>query len=404
MKIRLRSASCGPVAAPDSREGGFVLAAAAFGLLVVIVLVTGGFFIARQEFQVGVANENAAEAFYLTEEALFEFVGARWDYETFGTLPTWVPTIMVDTIGGSELHVELTRTGERSYFVGGSATTVDRGIYSGATRRVGMMMKLFSPDLEPPAALTTRGTTQLTGTAEVNGLDEYPPDWGSTLCAPYPGSNKPGVLAYDTTIVTLESGASDFYGDPPLEEDLTIADSTFTQFDEVSWVELVDMAEKWIGSGGDITITQTNPSLHADGSCNKFDPLNWGDPENPGAPCGGYFPTVYVNATGGEARVESNGVGQGVLLVDGDLTLLGGFLWHGIIIVQGSFGTEGSGNRVYGGVLASNPDGELQELVGGSEVTNSTCATTRAVLYNSALTRLRPLTARSWVDLSGVQN
>jgi hypothetical protein len=310
----------------------------------------------------------------------------------------------VDTIGAAELTLDITRTGERTYFVEGAATTVNRGLYSGATRRVGLVMKMFSPDLEPPAALTTRGTTQLTGNSEIQGGDYPPPEWGSSYCSSYGTTNKPGILANDTSVVDRMSGASRWYGNPPVEEDVTIDDLTFTQFDEVSWTELVAMAEKWLGSGGDITITQTNPSLHADGTCNKFDPYNWGDPENPGATCGGYFPTVYINAYGGEARVESNGVGQGVLLVDGDLTLLGGFVWNGIIIVQGRFGTEGSGNRVYGGVLASNPDGDLQELVGGSEVTNSTCATTRAVLYNSALTRLRPLTARSWVDLTGAEN
>jgi hypothetical protein len=404
MTIRIPQASRGPATAADPREGGFVLAAAAFGLLVVILLVTGGFFIAQQEFQVGTANENAAEAFYLTEQSLAEFLGARWDFQTFGSLLAWAPTTLVDTIGSAELTVEITRTGERTYFVDGSAKTVNRGLYSGATRRVGMVMKMFSPDLEPPAALTTRGTTQLTGTAEIQGGDNYPPDWGSTLCSPYGVNDKPGVLSNDTSIVSLESGASDFYGNPPVDEDLAIADSTFTQFDEVSWTELVAMAEKTVGSGGSFVITQMQPTLHADGTCNKFDPLNWGDPENPGASCGGYFPTVYINAAGGEVRLESNGVGQGVLLVDGDLTLLGRFLWHGIIIVQGNFGTEGAGPRVYGGVLASNPDLDLQEIVGGSEIVNSTCASTRAVLYNSALTRLRPLTARSWVDLTGAEN
>ena len=183
MKIRPRRAFWSPGPASDTREGGFVLAAAAFGLLMVILLVTGGFFIAQQEFQVGTANENAAEAFYLTEESISEFLGARWSFETFGSLALWTPTTLVDTIGTAELTVEVTRTGERTYFVDGAATTVNRGLYSGATRRVGMVMKMFSPDLEPPAALTTRGTTQLTGTSEIQGGDNYPPDWGSSYCS-----------------------------------------------------------------------------------------------------------------------------------------------------------------------------------------------------------------------------
>ena len=82
-------------------------------------------------------------------------------------------------------------------------------------------------------------------------------------------------------------------------------------------------------------------------------PLNWGNPENPGAACWDWFPVIHIT---GNANVQSGGVGQGVLLVDGDLDLRGNFAFYGIVIVQGSLGTQGSGNRVYGGVMASNAD------------------------------------------------
>ena len=62
--------------------------------------------------------------------------------------------------------------------------------------------------------------------------------------------------------------------------------------------------------------------------------------------------------------------------------------------------TQGSGNRVWGGVMAGNADFDTQALTGGSVVTNSTCAVRRAIKENSSLTRVRPLAARSWVDLS----
>ena len=88
--------------------------------------------------------------------------------------------------------------------------------------------------------------------------------------------------------------------------------------------------------------------------------------------------------------------------MDGDLDLRGNFVFYGIIIVQGSMGTQGSGNRVYGGVMASNAAFDSQSLVGGSAVTNSTCAVNRALRENSSLTRVRPLASRSWVDLSAI--
>jgi len=72
--------------------------------------------------------------------------------------------------------------------------------------------------------------------------------------------------------------------------------------------------------------------------------------------------------------------------------------------VQGNFETQGSGHRIYGGVLASNANLDRERLVGSSVVQNSTCAVSRAVLLNGSLTRLRALGERSWVDLSNLEN
>lgn len=146
-------------------------------------------------------------------------------------------------------------------------------------------------------------------------------------------------------------------------------------------------------------INGTGPVV-ADGECSTSVLTNWGDPLNPTAPCGNYFPIIHVD---GNARIQSAGVGQGVLLVEGDLDLRGGFVFYGIIIVQGNFETQGNGNRVFGGVLASNADIENQATTGGSEIQQSTCAVSRAILNNS-LTRPRQLEIRSWVDLSSTAN
>ncbi len=145
-------------------------------------------------------------------------------------------------------------------------------------------------------------------------------------------------------------------------------------------------------AGGNIN--GTAPDSTNAGACNTGQAFssNWGNPENPGAACFNWYPIIHVNG---------GGVGQGVMLVDGDLDLRGNFVFYGIIIVQGSMSTQGSRNRVYGGVMASNASFEAQALVGGSVVTNSTCAVSRAVI-NSSLTRVRPLASRSWVDLSAI--
>jgi formylmethanofuran dehydrogenase subunit C len=128
---------------------------------------------------------------------------------------------------------------------------------------------------------------------------------------------------------------------------------------------------------------------------------NWGD-TLPTAPCGSYFPLIYHD---GNLRLQAGaGYGQGVLLVEGNLDLRGGFLFYGIIIVQGSFETQGGGNRVIGAVMASNSVTDAQGIVGSSEITYSRCAVQRSILNNASLSRARPIAERSWVDLTAVAN
>jgi len=166
----------------------------------------------------------------------------------------------------------------------------------------------------------------------------------------------------------------------------------------LNWDDLISMADITLSGG---SLNSMGPDSTAAGLCRNGAafPSNWGNPENAGAACSDWFPIIHIT---GNATIQSGGVGQGVMLVDGDLDLRGNFSFYGIIIVQGNMSTQGQGNRIWGGVLASNADFDTQALTGGSVVTNSTCAVRRAVKESLSLTRVRPLLARSWVDLSAI--
>ena len=378
------------------KQCGFALPVTVFALVVVGVITTGGFFMAHQEGRIGVASEHAGLAFYLTERGLVD-VMSEWNATLFGALPLWGETAVTrDYSGLGQVTARVTKMTDLLYFLDVDATVTRGGaVLSGASRHVGVTVRLVTADMAPEAALTTRGTTQLKGTAEVHGEDEVPAGWGS-----YCGGildDLPGILTDDASQVSTQ-GAAEITGNPPVEEDPTINDATFTQFGDLSWDDLVTMADINLSGG---TINGTAPDSTAGGVCNAGQafPSNWGNPENPGAACFGWYPIIYIN---GNARIQSGGVGQGILLVDGDLDLRGNFAFYGIVIVQGTMETQGSGNRVYGGVLASNADLDTQSLVGGSVITNSRCAVRRAIEQNSSLTRVRPLAARSWVDLSAI--
>ena len=72
--------------------------------------------------------------------------------------------------------------------------------------------------------------------------------------------------------------------------------------------------------------------------------------------------------------------------------------------MQGSFETQGAGNRIVGAVMAGNGTLDNQDVTGASEITYSRCAITRAILNNASLSKARPLAERSWVDLTAVAN
>jgi hypothetical protein len=382
-------------------SSGFALPAAIGGLVIVGVLVTAGFYVARQEVRVGVASKHSALAVNMAQTGAND-VMANWNGYQLSSIPIWGDTTISDSLDYGRWSVSVSNLNSRLYFLNASGEITEGGaLWAGATRNIGILARIISADLDPPAALTTRGVTDIKGTAEVHGDDATPPSSWAGYC-PYPQRDKPGILTNDTSAIG-QTNKNHITGSPPVEQDSTIVDSTFTNFGDMDWNQLVDLAK---ASGKDVSglgsnVNQTFPDSVGT-LCRTSTLTNWGDPRDPTAACGAYFPLIYHG--GPVLTIQSGGFGQGVLLVDGDLDLRGGFEFHGIIIVQGRFATQGAGNRVLGGVLASNAEFDSQALVGGSVVQNSTCAVTRAILNNSSLSRVRPLDSRSWIDLSGVIN
>lgn len=79
------------------------------------------------------------------------------------------------------------------------------------------------------------------------------------------------------------------------------------------------------------------------GECATGDPWNWGDPDRPYRPCGTHLPARAVEGD----LVMEGGVGQGLLLVMGDLILRGEARFHGLVLVGGAL-TVREGARIEG--------------------------------------------------------
>lgn len=385
---------------PETPRTGFALPAAVFALVVVGVLVTGGFYVARQESRIGVASKHATQAFYLAERGVSD-VAADPDITMLNALSMWGDTVVADTVGEGIWEVEITRMAPQTYFLDGTGTITRGGaILGGAHRRIGMIAKLFTFDLDAPAALTTQGSLRIGGSTEILGNDLMPSDWDAYCTDPQ--ENKPGVMIDDTTNISYNGGAWTVDGDPALQEDSTLTADKLLDLGGTRFDDLARLAD--IEFPGTITLTVTAPdSVFSGGSyvCRKGSNFNWGDPLHPGAACFNYFPLIYAAQS---LHISSSDSGQGILLVEGDLTITGGFEFFGPVIVKGTLSTTGTGGHIRGAVIAANVDLDTTKVLGNALVQFSSCSVSRALLNNQNLTRLRPLAQRSWVDLSNIAN
>jgi len=380
---------------------GFALPAAVFALVVVGVLVTGGFYLARQETRIGVASERSTAAFYLAERGANE-VMSEWDMSTFGTLANWGTAVKADTVEGGTWTVNVTRMTDRLYFLLSTGTvTRGRGMLGDASRMLGMVARLSTADLLPDAALTTVGEIRVQGSMEIIGQDTNPSVWPGFCNTP--GASKPGILIDDLTNITEVGAALTVDGDPPQKQDATLTSEDLLSFGDLQWDDLVAMADKVYPNNS--KIRQLVPdSVDLGGGhyvSNSGITDNWGTPLKPDGVCGTYFPIIYAE---GDLEIAANEMGQGVLLVEGDLDISGTHIFYGPVIIRGTLWASGggTGGHFYGGVVAANVVLESSRITGNAVIEYSSCAVTRAILNNPNLTRARPLEDRSWVDLSSV--
>jgi hypothetical protein len=161
------------------------------------------------------------------------------------------------------------------------------------------------------------------------------------------------------------------------------------------------MASKVRTGGG--SFNTINPRFLADGSCDTGHADNWGDTSHVAGPrgCQDYYPIVHLQGASEHYTLSGTGGGQGILLVDGNLTLTGSFKWTGIVLVKGSVSISGTGGaggtKVIGAVAAMNKNGSTNQFTGNSNITFSRCAISQVT---SRFATVQPLRHRAWADLS----
>ena len=364
-----------------ANERGMALFVAVVGLVVAGSLISAFVVLGVLEHRMASNSRRVGQAFSAAEHGLSQTVG-NWNSLAWNALAVNASAaVSGGTPAGTGSYAGLVQRLNKELFLI-DITAVDGA--GGARQRLGAFVKLRRIAMDIRAALTTRGATRVGGSAQINGIDQDPTGWAA--CPP--DSSVAGIIlpaAGDLQTIGGCTGASCIGGAPPVDTDPSINDSTFFDYGDLDWATMVSMATKILAPG---TYTGVQPS-YVGAQCNTADVLNWGDPINPISACGGYYPVTYIS---GDAVINGN-YGQGILLVEGNLQVQGGFMFFGIVIVRQALSTTGTGGHFNGAVLAANVDLDQNTILGDALVQYSSCATQK-VLDNAAPGAL--LRSRAW--------
>lgn len=399
---------------PLGNERGMALALTLFALVILGAVVSASFVVTRLDRAASSNSVYAADAQAAAEAGLANLY-ATWDPSVQNVMPVWNGTTATEwgsgvrTLqAGKLVYTDSLRRLNSTLFL---ARATGRRITPGGAvlgeLSVGQLFRLAKPTIGVNAAMTVQDPVTFNGNAfVVTGVNTAPSQWFAAECTLDAG-NSDDVVGVRSSVTTGVAPADydNVFGFPSRDSpnDPTITSATFQNFLDYTFttlaaqpgVKTLPLTTPYNGVAPVIDGT-TSPT-----SCDKASALNLGEPfRNPptsGAivQCYGYFPVVH--GTGSQTKFASGTRGQGILLIDGDLEIVGGFEWVGLVIVRQKLKITGTGNKITGAVLAEGADVLTAGAVSGNvEVSYSKCAIDRAV---GGASYARPLSQRSWAHI-----
>ena len=305
---------------------GMALVLAVFVLIALGTTGLGLLYISTQEVLIARAVEESARA--------------RWEAESAvrATLANWSTRRVLALDPGDEMDIDGGDGGVRVTVVRlhGSLYLIRAVTRGGALGSAAALVRAVRPEALWPsfaAALSTRKAPEVDPGAVVTAAEagHVPSPWTPELC---PG----GVLRSMTEALKgMEPASIIAPGDssanaPPEWRPVLPPDSPGR--DEGFVVRIGPFALHELAALADHVVSgEVQPASHVlPSGCDTTAVTNWGAPLDPVGPCGTYFPLIY--APGGLHMI--GGVGQGILVVDGDLVLSGDARFYGPILVTGA--------------------------------------------------------------------
>jgi len=390
-------------------ERGMALALAIVALVIVGALIAGALFSGTQEQRVAENVRRVQASFGVAEEGVYDIIRG-WDTPANRTAYAGLYPHPAGGTAQSSLPLGATTAASKTGSYNGTMYKLNDQLYlidmtaqdtmslagrirgGGASQRLGLLARIRTVNLNTQAAVTSGGSNVVVGSASIDGNDHAPTGWAG--CPPL-DSAKAGIRTQsDGTVAT--SGHPAILGNPPVLKDPTLADSSFTHYGDVTYTQLAQSAT--------ITLSAQNFSngigpVVAGTTCDLTVLTNWGSPTTPAGPCGNYFPIIHIT---GDGTVINGQEGQGVLLVDGSLSVQGGFQFFGVVIVKGSIKTSGGGGtpaHFWGTVMVQDTvafTDTTNNISGAANLLYSKCAIVKALdkTGNGAMMR-----SRGWVQL-----
>jgi hypothetical protein len=246
--------------------------------------------------------------------------------------------------------------------------------------RLGRLVETRAPTVAVSAALSVGGRAALGADTRVDGRDTIPP-WRPDC----PDSDS-GVAGLAAGTATLATGSA-VVGTPPVLF-RAATDSTLAPQDSAVFDRLASRADVLLPGGTLTTLPATVGT-----ACDVGDLENWGAPSDPLSPCWEYLPIIHV---GGDLTLAA-GEGQGILLVDGNLSVATSYRFYGIVLVRGRLSVSGSSSgAALIGAVAAGSVGTPSDPASGVTIRYSKCMISNALLSSGVLA---PLPSRGWKQL-----
>lgn len=374
-------------------RAGSTLPLALVALALIGALAAGAALAVTRDARAGTDALLTPRAMDAADAVIAHAAWRAWDKtRNLGALGGVLATDTLAGPGGALGVVRATRVDSATIWFAaeGTAPTAMPGVV--ARRRVSMLARLAVPDVVLAATMTARAQLSVSGPALISGTDSTHAAW-SGVCPPSAGGIAGAATASPALVCDGACGAppTRIVGAPPILTDSMAGDSArYLSFGGESWQSLVSRADITLGGGA----YRPRPSV-VGAACDATDPLDWGDPSRGGA-CADRFPIIHIV---GDFTAIAGGTGQGILLVDGDVIIGGGFTFTGLIIAGDDIVASGVGNVITGAVLAADRRGNAADhsaIGGDTRLIWSRCAVDRARAGSASL---RPARERAWASL-----